>query len=102
MSDFPSTTDIATDTRRALDAMGVEPDALKGDVPVRTPITGEAIAHTVAQGPEDVDRAMSTASEAFLAWREVPAPVRGALVKRWGQLLAEHKEDLATVVTAEV
>ena len=47
-------------------------------------------------------RAIAAASEAFLAWREVPAPVRGALVKRWGQLLAEHKDDLATVVTAEV
>ena len=42
MSDFPNTTDIATDTRRALEAMGVEPDALKGDVPVRTPMASRA------------------------------------------------------------
>ncbi len=102
MSDFPSTIDIATDARGALEALGVPTEALSGDVPVRTPITREAIAHTVGQGPADVDRAIAAASEAFLAWREVPAPVRGALVKRWGQLLAEHKEDLATVVTAEV
>ena len=32
----------------------------------------------------------------------MPAPVRGPLVKRWGELLTEHKEDLATLVTAEV
>ena len=35
------------------------------------------------------------AEEAFLAWRRVPAPARGALVKRFGELLAEHKDDLA-------
>ena len=102
MSDFPSTIDIATRSRRALEALGVTPEALSGEVPARTPITGEVTAHTVSQGPEEVDRAIAAASAAFLAWREVPAPVRGALVKRWGQLLGEHKEDLATVVTAEV
>ena len=32
----------------------------------------------------------------------MPAPVRGQLVKRWGELLTEHKADLATLVTAEV
>ena len=42
------------------------------------------------------------AAEAFLTWRDVPAPVRGQLVKRWGELLTEHKADLATLVTAEV
>ena len=40
--------------------------------------------------------------EAFLTWREVPAPIRGQLVKRWGELLTEHKDDLAALVTAEV
>ena len=42
------------------------------------------------------------AHEAFLAWRTVPAPVRGALVKRLGELLTEHKDDLADLVTIEV
>ncbi len=102
MSDFPTTTDIATEARHALEAMGVPAAALTGDVSVHTPITGGIIAHTPAQGPGDVDRAIGAAAEAFRAWREVPAPVRGALVKRWGQLLTEHKEHLATVVTAEV
>jgi aldehyde dehydrogenase (NAD+) len=102
MSDFPSTSDIATTTLRALEAMGVSPDALTGDAPVRTPITGEVIAHTARHGSGHVDQAIGGAADAFLAWREVPAPVRGTLVKRWGQLLTEHKEDLATVVTAEV
>ena len=32
----------------------------------------------------------------------MPAPARGALVKRWAELLAEHKDDLATLVSLEV
>ena len=102
MSDFPTTDRIADDARHALEAMGVPAEALAGDVAVRTPRTGGVIAPSVGPAPEDVDRAIGAAAEAFLAWREVPAPVRGALVKRWGQLLTEHKEHLATVVTAEV
>ena len=50
----------------------------------------------------DVDAAVGQAAEAFLTWREVPAPIRGQLVKRWGELLTEHKADLAALVTAEV
>src|SRR5207237_4539536 len=38
----------------------------------------------------------------FLAWRTVPAPVRGFLVKRFGQLLTEHKSDLADLIGVEV
>src|SRR5262249_4378659 len=41
------------------------------------------------------------AAGAFAAWRATPAPARGALVKRFGELLTEHKEDLATLVTVE-
>jgi aldehyde dehydrogenase (NAD+) len=102
MSTFPSTASITDDVRRALEAIGVDPASLDGDVPVRTPITGEPIAHTTRHGRDDVDAAIGAAAEAFLAWREVPAPVRGNLVKRWGQLLTEHQGDLATIVTAEV
>ena len=39
---------------------------------------------------------------AFREWRTVPAPVRGALVKRFGQLLTEHKQDVADLVGVEV
>ncbi|MDX5398248.1 MAG: aldehyde dehydrogenase family protein, partial [Actinomycetes bacterium] len=42
------------------------------------------------------------AHRAFLDWRLVPAPVRGRVVKRLGELLTEHKETLADLVTIEV
>ena len=49
-----------------------------------------------------VDDAVQRAQGAFPEWRSVPAPARGALVKRFGELLAEHKDDLATLVSLEV
>jgi aldehyde dehydrogenase (NAD+) len=50
----------------------------------------------------DVEAAVAAAHAAFLEWRTVPAPVRGALVKRFGQLLTEHKQDVADLVGVEV
>src|SRR5690606_2371383 len=55
-----------------------------------------------ADGPAEVDAAIDRAHATFPAWRDTPAPIRGAVVKRWGQLLTEHKEHLAALVTAEV
>jgi aldehyde dehydrogenase (NAD+) len=39
---------------------------------------------------------------AYLTWRSVPAPVRGGLIKRLGELLTEHKADRADLITVEV
>ena len=47
----------------------------------------------------DVDAAVARAAAAFQQWRAVPAPVRGALVKRLAELLTEHKADLGELVT---
>ncbi|WP_028709451.1 L-piperidine-6-carboxylate dehydrogenase [Propionicicella superfundia] len=49
----------------------------------------------------ELDGVLDGAREAFLAWREVPAPVRGHLVRRYGELLREHKSLLADLVTLE-
>jgi aldehyde dehydrogenase (NAD+) len=71
-------------------------------LPASTPITGEVL-FTVAQTtPEQADQTIADAAQAFSAWRSTPAPVRGALVARLGELLTEHKSDLATLVTLEV
>jgi aldehyde dehydrogenase (NAD+) len=71
-------------------------------LPASTPITGEVL-FTVAQTtPEQADHAIAAAAEAFATWRSTPAPVRGALVARLGELLTEHRNDLATLVTVEV
>ena len=52
-------------------------------------------------GPS-AEAAVERAHEAFRTWRTVPAPVRGQLVKRLGELLTEHKEHLADLIGVEV
>ncbi|MCH7232733.1 aldehyde dehydrogenase family protein [Glycomyces sp. L485] len=59
-------------------------------------LTVELLARTVEQTEADVDAAVGAAREAFLTWRDVPAPVRGNLVKRRGRLLTEHKTEVGT------
>ena len=51
---------------------------------------------------EDVDRAVEAAKEAFASWRLVPAPKRGEILFRFGALLAEHKDELAELMTREM
>ena len=101
-ADFPTTDEIASDVARALSAVGVDTDAVAGDTEVHSPITGGVIFSVRTQTGAQVEAAVAEAAEAFKSWREVPAPIRGHLVKRWGELLTEHKADLATLVTAEV
>ncbi|WP_408633139.1 L-piperidine-6-carboxylate dehydrogenase [Mycobacterium hippophais] len=70
-------------------------------LPASTPITGEVLGTvTETNGPE-TDAAIAEAAQAFTVWRTTPAPVRGALVARLGELLVEHKSDLAALVTVE-
>jgi aldehyde dehydrogenase (NAD+) len=99
---LPATSEIAAEVHKSLQAIGVDPALLAGPRETRTPITGEVILTTRVHNDDDIEAAVSTAAEAFKTWRNVPAPVRGAVVKRWGQLLTEHKEDVAALITAEV
>jgi aldehyde dehydrogenase (NAD+) len=66
-----------------------------------TPVTGEVLFTLAETTPEQADAAIAQAAQAFTTWRTTPAPVRGALVARLGELLVEHKADLATLVTIE-
>ena len=51
---------------------------------------------------QDVDRAVKAASEAFYQWSLTPAPVRGEIMKKAGDLLVERKEEIAQVMTREM
>jgi len=50
----------------------------------------------------DVQAAIGLARDAFLAWRNVPAPVRGERVRLFGQKLRGHKSALGRLITLEV
>ena len=98
---LPETAELAARARRALDACGVDPGDLDGELVVRTPVTGGEIARVRQRSTADARAAVEAAHEAFRSWRLTPAPVRGGVVKRLGALLAEHRESLADLVTLE-
>ena len=72
-----------------------------GNLPVHTPIDGSRIGSVAAATSTEIDAALARAHSAFLAWRMVPAPRRGELVRRFGNVLRDHKTDLAHLVTIE-
>lgn len=55
-----------------------------------------------ASAAEDVDDAVGAAQKAFAAWRLVPAPKRGEILYRVGELLKKYKEELARIETREM
>ena len=51
---------------------------------------------------KDVDEAVAAAREAFASWRLMPAPRRGEILFRVGELLLKHKEEFAQQMTREM
>jgi aldehyde dehydrogenase (NAD+) len=99
---LPTADDLSRQAQDAASRCGVDLDSFAGDRPVISPVNGVPLASLRWQGAADVDAAVARAAEAFQAWRTVPAPVRGGLVRRFGELLREHKEDLGALVSLEV
>lgn len=77
-------------------------DRFRGDdLVVTSPVDGAVLATLRFDTEAEVEAKIARSVEAFKAWREVPAPRRGELVRRLGEKLREHKEALATLVTLE-
>ncbi|MBM4167473.1 MAG: aldehyde dehydrogenase family protein, partial [Ignavibacteria bacterium] len=51
---------------------------------------------------EDVNEAVAAAKKAFESWRLVPAPKRGDILKKVGDIMTERKEELARAMTKEM
>jgi aldehyde dehydrogenase (NAD+) len=82
--------------------LGVAPEQYRnGDLAVTTPIDGREIGRVRTATPAEIDTAIADAQRAFEAWRQVPAPRRGELVRLFGDQLRRHKEDLGALVTWE-
>jgi aldehyde dehydrogenase (NAD+) len=78
-------------------------DAASGETFESTsPANGDAIGTFPRSGAEDVERAVSAAKAAFEDWRLVPAPKRGEILFRFGQLLIDQKEELAQLMSREM
>ena len=82
--------------------MGLDPDLTDGDGrDVQTPIDGSVIGSVMDTDPIVLDDSIGLALRAFEHWRDVPAPQRGDLVRRYGEALRTHKEALGTLVSLE-
>jgi aldehyde dehydrogenase (NAD+) len=53
-------------------------------------------------GPEDAQRAIASAKRGFAQWSKTPAPLRGAVLQRVGELLVQKKEAIARAMTREM
>ncbi len=66
------------------------------------PATGEPIAKVNLCSEEDYDSIVQESSRAFQAWRQVPAPKRGEVIRLVGEALREKKNALGSLVSMEV
>ena len=72
-----------------------------GTHPVDNPANGETLGAIANCGTAETRRAIEAAERALPAWRDTPAGERAAILRRWRDLLMEHQEDLARLMTAE-
>ncbi|AZW11090.1 aldehyde dehydrogenase family protein [Bordetella bronchiseptica] len=90
------------ETRRLLQQLGVDPARYDGGtLEVRSPIDGQAIARLPELTAEQARARVADARQAFLAWRKVPAPRRGELVRLLGEELRAAKAELGRLVSIE-
>lgn len=70
-------------------------------IEVTNPATGEVIGTVPKMGAVETRRAIEAANKALPAWRAKTAKERAAIIRRWFDLLMQHQEDLALILTTE-
>jgi succinate-semialdehyde dehydrogenase / glutarate-semialdehyde dehydrogenase len=68
---------------------------------VHNPATGALLARVPDAGAAEAERAIAGAAAAFEAWRARTAEDRGRVLRRWFELMLQHQEDLALLMTSE-
>ncbi len=85
-----------------LDRLGVDPSLYQqGDHAVHSPIDGNRIGSVHLEGRAEVEDKIARAFDAFQAWRKVPAPRRGELIRQYGEVLRQYKVELGELVSRE-
>jgi succinate-semialdehyde dehydrogenase/glutarate-semialdehyde dehydrogenase len=70
-------------------------------IAVNDPASGEELARIPDLGVEDTRRAIEAAEQALPAWRARTAGERSKILRRWFDLMIEHQDDLAMILTRE-
>ncbi|MCB0819827.1 MAG: aldehyde dehydrogenase family protein [Bacteroidetes bacterium] len=103
-----------TDISPVLKELGIEPENtgvstgtqwLEGSgkwIESYSPVDGSLIARVKTAGEYDYEMVVNKAQEAFKAWRQVPAPKRGEIVRQMGDKLREKKQALGQLVSYEM
>lgn len=77
-------------------------DAHQGaTLPVIDPATGETLATIPALGRAETEQAIAYAETVRISWGKITNASRAALLEKWHQLIVEHADDLAIIMTAE-
>ena len=87
-------------TRCLIDGQWLDADSGKTIV-VTNPATGETIAHVPDMGAAETRRAIDAAEAARAAWQKKTAKQRAAILRRWFELITEHTDDLAVILSTE-
>lgn len=69
--------------------------------PVYNPATEEVLAHVPISSREELDEAVAAAKKAFQSWSKTAVPRRARVLFKYQQLLVEHWEELARLITLE-
>lgn len=96
-----STTTPTAQTLRNLIGGAWTPSVSGTKEPVPNPATGEVLAYVPVSTREELDQAVAAAGKAFAGWSKTPVPRRARILFRYQQLLVEHWEELAALITAE-
>jgi malonate-semialdehyde dehydrogenase (acetylating)/methylmalonate-semialdehyde dehydrogenase len=77
------------------------PSTSKQMIDVTNPANNSVIAQAPCATDAELDAAVVSAKEAFLIWREVPAPERARIMMRYQHLLKENHDEIATILSSE-
>tara|TARA_B110000046_G_scaffold31498_1_gene33499 strand:+ start:43121 stop:44647 length:1527 start_codon:yes stop_codon:yes gene_type:complete len=77
-------------------------DALTYDITSHSPVNGELIGNVSSTSAEEYEKVIQTAITAQKDWRKKPAPLRGEIVRQFGEKLRFQKEDLGMLVSYEM
>ena len=73
----------------------------RATIPVKNPATGTTLGSVPKMGSAETRRALEAANTAWPAWRARTAKERGAILRKWFELLMANQDDLAKLMTAE-
>jgi succinate-semialdehyde dehydrogenase / glutarate-semialdehyde dehydrogenase len=83
-----------------IDGQWVDADS-GASFPVVNPATQEVVAEVPRMGATETRRAIEAAQRALPGWRGMLAKERARIMRRWADLMMDHQEDLAALLTTE-